>query len=159
MGSSHSHRDRAQRGFWLHQLFEYLIAVACAMVAYQSPTPAPLVVAALAIGINAAVAKGALGAFQWISKGVHRLIDIAIIAMMVVIAVVMDADALTRVVVVLLAVVLAVLVLGTNFAEKTARSAGSTPASEVGSERSEEWGRKAGRIAGRVGRAARNKLD
>lgn len=129
------------------------------MVAYQSPTPAPLVVAALAIGINAAVAKGALGAFQWISKGVHRLIDIAIIAMMVVIAVVMDADALTRVVVVLLAVVLAILVLGTNFAEKTARSAGSTPSSEVGSERSEEWGRKAGRLAGKLGRAARNKLD
>jgi hypothetical protein len=51
------------------------------------------------------------------------------------------------------------LVLGTNFAEKTARSAGSVPASEMGSERSEEWGRKAGRLAGRVGRAARNKMD
>ena len=159
MSSSHSHQGRPQRGFWLHQLFEYLIAVACAMVAYQSPTPTPLVVAAFAIGINAAVSKGALGAFQWIPKRVHRLVDIAIVVMMLVIAVVMDADALTRVVVVLLAVVLAILVLGTNFAEKTARSAGSTPASEVGSERSEEWGRKAGRIAGRVGRATRNKLD
>lgn len=150
---------RTQRGFWLHQLFEYLIAIACAMVAYQSPTPAPLVVVALSIGINAAVSKGALGAFQWIPKHVHRFIDIALVAMMVVIAIVMDADALTRVVVLLLAVVLAVLVLGTNFAEKTARSAGSVPASEMGSERSEEWGRKAGRLAGRVGRAARNKMD
>jgi hypothetical protein len=105
------------------------------------------------------VSKGALGAFQWIPKHVHRFIDIALVAMMVVIAIVMDADALTRVVVLLLAVVLAVLVLGTNFAEKTARSAGSVPASEMGSERSEEWGRKAGRLAGRVGRAARNKMD
>lgn len=61
--------------------------------------------------------------------------------------------------VLLLAVVLAVLVLGTNFAEKTVRGAGTAPAYGVGSERSEEWGRKAGRIAGRVGRAARNKLD
>lgn len=129
------------------------------MVAYQSPTPAPLVVAAIVIGVNAAVAKGALGAFQWISKSVHRFIDIGIVAMMVVIAVLMEADLLTRVVVLLLAVVLAVLVVGTNFAEKTARGAGSTSASEMGSERSEEWGRKAGRLAGRVGRAARNKLD
>ena len=156
MASTHS---RPQRGFWLHQLFEYFIAIACAMVAYQSPTPRPLVIVAIAIGVNAATSKGALGAFQWIPKHVHRVIDIALVVMMVVIAIVMDADALTRVVVVLLAVVLAVLVLGTNFAEKTSRSVRDTPTDQIGSERSEEWGRKAGRFAGKVGRAARNKLD
>jgi Ca2+/Na+ antiporter len=136
-------------------LFEYVIAVACAMVAYQSPTPRPLVIVAIIIGVNAAVSKGALGAFQWIPKRVHRVIDVVVVGLMILIAIVMDADLLTRLVIVLLAIVLVVLVLGTNFAEKTARQAGTTSPSEMVSERSEDWGRKAGRLAGRVGRAAR----
>ena len=73
-----------KRPFWMHQLVEYILGGAMVAAGLQSPTPlVPSVVGAV-IMLNAAITIGPMGAFRVISRGVHRVFDVAVIALEVV---------------------------------------------------------------------------
>jgi hypothetical protein len=68
-----------KRPFWMHQLVEYVLGGLLVASGLQSPTPlAPSLLGGL-IMLNAALTKGALGAFRAYGRGLHRVFDIIII--------------------------------------------------------------------------------
>ncbi len=56
--------ERVRRPFWAHQLVEYLLGIGLISAAVQMPQPAVPAVLGLVIILNAAIAKGAAGAFR-----------------------------------------------------------------------------------------------
>lgn len=108
------------RGFWLHQLVEYAIAIALIMMSAQTRQPLVPVLFGVALLINVAVADGAMSAFKFLSRRVHRYIDWVIIIGCLVSAVIFDSDATGRLALLGVALVLAVIGLGTNFAKRGA---------------------------------------
>src|SRR5687768_12762272 len=76
----------AKRAFWLHQLAEYLIGAVLVAQGLQSPTPALPAAAGGLVLINAAIAKGPLGAFGVVGRRVHRVLDLLVIAATAVLA-------------------------------------------------------------------------
>lgn len=108
------------RGFWLHQLVEYAIALALLMVSPHTAQPVLPVVFGAAILINAAISDGALSAFKLFSRRAHRNIDWAIIAAAMASPFVFDLDSTGRLTMLGTGLVLAVIVLGTNFVKKGA---------------------------------------
>jgi hypothetical protein len=72
---------RGNRPFWLHQLVEYILGITLVSQALQSPTPAVPAVAGAAVLVNAAVARGPLGAFRLVSRSVHRVLDIVVMVL------------------------------------------------------------------------------
>jgi hypothetical protein len=69
------------RPFWLHQLVEYILGVTLVSQALQSPTPAVPALAGGAMLVNAAVARGPLGAFRLVGRRVHRTLDVVVMAL------------------------------------------------------------------------------
>ena len=110
------------RGFWLHQIVEYAIAAGLIMLSAQTSTPWPPVAVGAAMLLNAACTPGPLGAFRWFSRRTHRNLDWVIIVGAIVGAVVLDADQRARFAMVSVALVHAIVTLGTNFAGRTPRS-------------------------------------
>ncbi len=108
------------RSFWLHQLVEYAIALALLMMSPQTAQPVLPVVFAAAILINVATADGAMSAFKLFSRRSHRNIDWVIIAASVASPLVIDLDSTGRLMMIGTGLVLAVIVLGTNFTKKGA---------------------------------------
>jgi len=110
------------RGFWLHQFVEYGIAAGLIMLAAQTSTPAAPAVVGAAMLLNAACTPGPLGAFRWFSRRVHRLLDWAIIVAALVAAIVLDGlDQRARLAMISVALVHAIVTLGTNFAGRAPR--------------------------------------
>jgi uncharacterized membrane protein YhaH (DUF805 family) len=107
MNATSSHHQR--RGFWLHQLTEYLVAFALVSSAAQSKDTTVLSVAALVVLVNAATTEGLLGAYRLTSVAVHRIIDICVAGLMCVAAVTLDVTSSTTVTLVGAAVVVALL--------------------------------------------------
>ena len=110
------------RGFWLHQLVEYAIALVLIMMSPHTAQPVLPVVFGAAILINAAIADGAISAFKLFSRRAHRNIDWVIISASVASPFVIDLDATGRLTMIGTGLVLAIIVLGTNFAKKGAPS-------------------------------------
>lgn len=108
------------RGFWLHQLVEYAIAIALIMMSAQTRQPLAPVLFGVALLINVAVADGAMSAFKWLGRRTHRFIDWLIIIGCLVSAVIFDSDATGRLALLGVGLVLAVISLGTNFAKRGA---------------------------------------
>lgn len=106
------------RGFWLHQLTEYAIALVLLMISPHTSVPALPVVFGAAIFINVAIADGAVSAYKLLSRRAHRNIDWAIIVASVVSPFVFDADSTGRLAMIGTGFVLAIIVLGTNFAKR-----------------------------------------
>ena len=67
------------RGFWLHQLVEYVIAILLIVMSAQIREPLVPVLFGVALLLNTAVADGAMSAFKLLSRGMHRLLDWLII--------------------------------------------------------------------------------
>ena len=109
------------RGFWLHQFVEYGIAAGLIMLAAQTSTPAAPAVVGAAMLLNAACTPGPLGAFRWFSRRMHRALDWAIIVVALVAAFVLDIDQRARLALVSVALVHAIVTLGTNFAVRAPR--------------------------------------
>jgi membrane-associated PAP2 superfamily phosphatase len=107
------------RAFWIHQLVEYGIAAGLIMMAAQSSTPTVPVVLCLVLLSNAAITHGPLSAFKWINRGVHRIVDWLVVVASVVCAIFVDLDSRGRLALVALAMVMAIVTLGTNFASRT----------------------------------------
>ncbi|MHB1091244.1 MAG: hypothetical protein ACYC06_11800, partial [Ilumatobacteraceae bacterium] len=108
------------RGFWLHQLVEYAIAIMLIMMSAQTRQPLVPVLFGVALLINVAVADGVMSAFKLLSRRMHRFIDWAIIIGCLVSVVLVDIDATGRLALLGVALVLAVISLGTNFAKRGA---------------------------------------
>jgi hypothetical protein len=145
-----------KRSFWLHQVCEYVVAGFLASAATQSSQPVPLALLALLVLVNAATVQGPISAFQFVSRSIHRVFDIAIIATMLATAVLTDLNASARITVIGLTALLAMIVIGTNYAksEPRVRTRSRTATSP---DRSEEFAKNAGRAAGRIGRAIKDR--
>ena len=139
--------ERARRPFWLHQAAEYLLGIVLVMQGLQMPEPLVPAVAGVLVMLNAATAKGPLGAFRVAGRRAHRIADLAVLAFLVLAAIqpFVSADAASRGIVLVIAGVLAVVWYYTDFAERPERvqrrDARAGP-------RSEQVGRSAGRAAG-----------
>ncbi len=145
-----------KRPFWMHQLVEYILGGALIASGLQSPTPlVPSVVGGIVM-LHAAITIGSLGAFRVITRGVHRVIDIAVIVVEVLAGVQpwITLDSGTRIVVVLIAFVHFFVWWKTSFAER----AKAPPVSADGG-RSTEVGRIAGRLVGNGVNAVRRHRD
>lgn len=72
---------QGNRPFWLHQLVEYILGITLVSQALQSPTPAVPALAGAAVLVNAAVARGPLGAFRLVSRATHRTLDVVVMGL------------------------------------------------------------------------------
>lgn len=106
------------RGFWLHQLVEYGIGGGIVFVSARSETPLVPILVGTAVVANAAITDGMFGAFKWIERSLHRWFDWAIIVVSLVLGIVLDLDSRARLAMIGLALVLAVVALGTNYARR-----------------------------------------
>jgi hypothetical protein len=145
--------DRVLRPFWLHQTAEYLIGLVLVAQGLQSPSP---VVPALAGGlvlVNAACVDGPISAFHWFSRRAHRTFDLVVIAVIALLAAMpfLDVDNTTRIVMAVIAAILAVVWWNSSFATPVPR------ARDPLVDRSEAIGRGAGRVAGSIARAVRDR--
>jgi hypothetical protein len=136
-------RPVATRPFWMHQGVEYLLGGVLLASGLQSPTPAVPAVLGVVMATNAAVTRGPLSAFRWIGPGLHRRIDLIVLTALVIGALqpFVSVDVGTRVLVLGVAAVFAVVWSQSNFVEKAKRQ----PAE---GDRSSELGRRAGRAVG-----------
>ncbi len=141
------------RPFWLHQLAEYLIGMVLIAMGLQSPDPVVPTVAGGLVVLNAAFVEGPLGAFRAISRRTHRRLDLVVIGLLVVAAVLpwLEVDNTSRVTMVVIAVVLAVVWWNSSFERR--RVVEGAPAVD----RSEAIGRSAGRLAGNAAKAIRDR--
>ena len=143
-----------KRSFWLHQVCEYVVAGLLASSATQSSQPIPLALLALLILVNAATVQGPISAFQFVSRSIHRVLDVAIIAAMVATVVLTDLNPSSRITVLGLTALLTMIVIGTNYAKSEPRV---RTHSASNSDRTEEFAKNAGRAAGRIGRAIKDR--
>jgi Ca2+/Na+ antiporter len=112
------------------------------------PQPAVPAVLGLVIILNAAITKGAAGAFRWSSTRVHRQLDVVVMVLLVAAAVQpwVSMDNVSRLLLVGVAFVLWFVWFHTDFTEKVPRS--KRKATEAAKPSSEAIGRGAGRVVG-----------
>jgi len=139
--------ERAQRPFWIHQIVEYMIGLILIAAAVQQPKPAVPAVMGLLIIINAAITIGPAGAFRLVSRKVHRILDLVVIAILTVSVVQpwVEVETIGRLLVGAITFVLFVVWFHTDFAERPDRKA--RRAARAG-QQSEEFGKQAGRVVG-----------
>ena len=146
--------ERVRRPFWAHQLIEYLLGIGLISVAIQMPQPAVPAVLGLVIILNAAITKGAAGAFRWAGKSAHRRLDVVVMALLLGGAVQpwVSIDNTSRLLLGAVAFVLWFVWFHTDFTEKVSRAErkAAKGAGAGGGERpsSEQIGRGAGRVVG-----------
>ena len=155
--------DSGKRPFWMHQLVEYILGVALLASGMQSPQP---IVPSLLGGIiimHAAITRGSLAAFRVIDRRLHRVLDPFIIGLQFFAAVQpwVSVDNGTRAIIAAIAVVHAVVWVGSSYTEKQkvpkVAAEGATPSTPTSAAAPHHAGR-AGRpshVAGSIGRAVR----
>jgi len=114
----------------MHQIAEYIIAAVFIAQGLQSKTPAiPSVLGGLVL-LNAACAKGPAAAFQMLGRSLHKVIDLALIGVIVLMAVqpVISLDNNTRVIMGVLAFVIGFVWLGSDFSPPVKRERSKTVA-------------------------------
>lgn len=144
--------EAGKRPFWMHQIVEYILGGALVASGMQSVTPlVPAVLGGL-IMLNAALTKGALGAFRAYGRALHRTFDIAIIVLSLVAVGQpwLEVDAGTRIIILAITTVQIVVFFGSSYAERQRKVAPAPGAGDAGKtgDRSTDLGRSAGRIAG-----------
>ena len=138
--------ERAMRPFWVHQLAEYLIGIALVAQGMQDISPVVPSVAGAIVMVNTSIARGPLGAFRFVSRSVHRWLDVVVMAAILVGALQpwVAVDIAGRLIMLVMLVPLGFLWFYTDWDERKGRkarreaSAGST---------GDEVGRSAGRMA------------
>jgi hypothetical protein len=158
--------ESGKRPFWMHQLVEYILGGAMAYSGLMSPTPIVPAVCGGLIILNAALTKGAIGAFRAYGRNVHRIFDIAII--MICLASIgqpwIEMDSGTRIVMLSITTVHIVVFFGSSFAERAPKApkqapkeapapaadpaAPKAPIVTPSGDRSTDFGRTAGRVVG-----------
>ncbi len=109
------------RGFWLHQIVEYLIAAALILMSAQSEYPIVTSAFGIALLINVTITDGPLSAYKIISRQVHRIIDWLYVVALIVGSLSLDIDQSTRTTLFGVAVALVVIALSTNYTKKVFR--------------------------------------
>lgn len=158
---------RVQRPFWTHQIVEYLVGIALISAAIQQPQPVVPALLGIIIVLNAAVARGAAGAFRLVGRRLHRQLDLVVIVCLVAGAVQPWAslDNTSRIILGAIAAVMFFVWFHTDFSEprsrrsRPAQSAGATKTPPAGGSTSEAIARGAGRLAGRGINAVRRWSD
>jgi hypothetical protein len=138
----------------MHQLVEYILGAALVGSGLQSRMPAvPAALGGLVL-LNAALTKGALGAFRAYGRRVHRLLDPLVVLVCVVGALQpwINVDNSARAIILAITAVHLVVFLGSSFAERAPK--GSRPDAAAG-DRSTEIGKTAGRVVGSGVKTAR----
>ena len=134
-----------KRPFWMHQVVEYILGGAMVATGLQSPTPLlPSLVGAL-IMLHSAITVGPVGAFRVISRRVHRVVDVAVIASEVAAAVQpwIHLESGTRIIMIGISLVHLFVWWNSSFATRV-----KSPAVSAEGGRSTEIGRIAGRLVG-----------
>ena len=139
--------ERALRPFWMHQTVEYVIGIVLIALAFQSPRPTLPSVMGLLVLLNAGIAIGPAGAFRLVPRGIHRWLDVGVIAVLVVAGVQpwVSVDLTGRLATLLIAFVLFAVWFHTDFATREQRK--ERRAARV-RPHAEERGRRAGRMLG-----------
>ncbi len=138
--------ERAMRPFWVHQLAEYLIGIALVAQGMQDISPVVPSVAGALVMVNTSIARGPLGAFRFVSRAVHRWLDIVVMAAILVGALQpwVAVEIAGRLIMLVMLVPLGFLWFYTDWAErkdrKTRREASAGSTGDV-------VGRSAGRMA------------
>jgi len=142
--------ERVRRPFWAHQLIEYLLGIALISVSVQMPQPALPALLGLLILVNAAVAKGAAGAFRLAGKRAHRLLDVVVMLLLLAGTVQpwISIDNVGRLLLGGIAFVLWFVWFHTDFTEQTPRAERTSTTTDAGRPTSEDIGRGAGRMVG-----------
>jgi hypothetical protein len=135
----------AKRPFWMHQLVEYILGASMVASGLHSPTPAVPAILGTLIMFHAAMTTAPLGAFRIINRGVHRVVDVVLIAVEIFAGAQpwIHLDSATRMIVIGIAVVQLFVWFNTNFAMRVK----APPISGEGG-RSTQVGRIAGRLVG-----------
>jgi hypothetical protein len=139
--------ERALRPFWMHQTVEYVIGIVLIALAFQSPRPTLPSVMGLLVLINAAITIGPAGAFRLVPRGVHRWLDVGVMAILVAAGIQpwVSVDATGRLLILLIALVMFAVWFHTDFATRQQRTARREARARPDAE---ERGRRAGRMLG-----------
>jgi hypothetical protein len=114
-----------KRPFWIHQIAEYVLGLLLVAQGLQSPAPLVPSIAGGLIVMNAAIVRGApLSAFRLVSRTQHRVLDVVVLAVIVVLIVqpwieVIPAD---RLIMTGIVVVMGFVWMNSNFIEKVPRA-------------------------------------
>ena len=106
------------RGFWLHQIVEYLITAALILMSAQSRHPFVLAAYGIALLINVTVVDGPFSAYKIISRGVHRIIDWLFVVALFAGAFLFDIDQSTSTTLFGVGLAIVVIALTTNYTKK-----------------------------------------
>ena len=109
------------RGFWLHQIVEYLIAAALILMSAQSDYPIVTSAFGIALLINVTTADGPLSAYKIISRMVNRIFDWLYVGALIIASIALDVDQSTRTTLFGVAIALVVIALSTNYTKKVFR--------------------------------------
>jgi hypothetical protein len=139
--------ERTRRPFWIHQIVEYVLGLILIAAAVQQPNPAVPAVMGLLIILNAAITIGPAGAFRIMSRRVHRVLDLLMIAILAAstLQTWVDEDTTGRLVVGAITFVLFIVWFHTDFDDRSERKARRAARAKP---QSEELGRQAGRVVG-----------
>ena len=110
------------RGFWLHQIVEYIIGIGMLFLAGQSSQPVWPAIIGVVILVNSAMSDGAMSAYRVIPRRIHKVVDWVVIVSAIAASILADHDAQARVSLLGVGIILAVIALGTNYAGKAGRS-------------------------------------
>lgn len=154
-----------KRAFWLHQGVEYMMGAVFVAQGLQSPTPLVPTLCGGLVMVNTACAKGPLSAFRIFGRRMHQILDAVVICVVIVMTVqpVITVDASTRLIMGVLAFVLAFIWWQSDFSESArsnrAERAAQAQTAPVAGPRAavrapdgtvaDTVGRTAGRLAGK----------
>ncbi|MGB0114514.1 MAG: hypothetical protein WBP59_14940 [Ilumatobacteraceae bacterium] len=145
---------RVRRPFWMHQIVEYLVGIGLVSASIQQLEPAVPAVLGLVIILNAAVAKGAAGAFRLVGKRLHQQLDLVVIGLLVAGAVQpwITVENVSRLMLGAVAFVMFFVWFHTDFSERMSRKERKAASKGAGGTTqrptSEDIGRGAGRLVG-----------
>ena len=74
---------RERRPLWMHQIVEYVIGIALVSASIQQLQPKVPALLGLLVILNAAIAKGAAGAFRVVGRRTHRWLDLVVIGLLI----------------------------------------------------------------------------
>ena len=139
--------------FSIHQLAEYALGLGLIAQAVQGGQAIAPVLLGAAILVSAAVTDGPVAGWKAVSRPVHRVVDIVLAVVALVVAVLpwTDADLTSRAVLVVAAALLGLLILRSDYAPKPVREPRSR------GDVAEDLGRSAGRLVGRSVKAYRDR--
>ena len=106
------------RGFWLHQIVEYLIAAALILMSAQSAHSLVTAAYGIALLVNVTIADGPLSAYKIVPRSVHRIIDWLFVVALFAGAFLLDVDQSTQTTLVGVGIAIVVIALTTNYTKK-----------------------------------------